>query len=125
MQPRCGPSRKTFTDSWTSSTAPTASIRDAERRSEARQEEEPGRPDADEEEPVSATEEDVARALRAAVFGLLLLPLQLYSLWLLARIAISDATLSGDQRRRMLIAAMLDVPVIGVSLYVLWVAFAG
>ena len=52
------------------------------------------------------------RALRAAVFGLILCPLQLYSLYLLASLLFLPEAPSPKMQKRAAIAAVLDVAVL-------------
>ncbi|KKL83136.1 hypothetical protein LCGC14_1977750, partial [marine sediment metagenome] len=66
--------------------------------------------DAEDDEPGFRMDEVVRRALRCALFGLLFWPLQLYSLWLLVRLALHGAPLGSANRRRVLIAFLLDLP---------------
>jgi hypothetical protein len=66
----------------------------------------------DEEHSMAETDELVARALRCAAFGLLLFPLQFYSIWLLGRIAVMAEDLSRSNRRRCIIAVLLDLYVV-------------
>jgi hypothetical protein len=78
----------------------------------------------DEDDPLqSPVDEDVARAFRAAIFGFIILPLQLYSLWLLAKIKFSGIPLSATTRRRMVITLLLNLPVVFVCLFLLWTMF--
>ena len=82
----------------------------------------------DENEDTPATTEadkTVARALDAAVIGLFLLPFQLYSLWLLARLATSPLPLTPRNRKRAILALLLDLPVIILISIWLWSLFSG
>ncbi|MHC4507992.1 MAG: putative signal transducing protein [Planctomycetota bacterium] len=54
------------------------------------------------------TNELVDRAFRAALLGVLFLPLQFYSVWLLLRIRRDYEPLSSADRRRILITVILD-----------------
>jgi hypothetical protein len=63
---------------------------------------------ADDEEPESPTDEVINRAFRAALLGVIFLPLQLYSVWLLLRIPRDHEPLSSENRRRVLAAVVLD-----------------
>ncbi len=58
----------------------------------------------------SAGDKTVDRALRAALLGLILLPLQLYSLWMLGRLAFSGEKVSHQKRRRVRLALLLNLP---------------
>ena len=72
-------------------------------RSDAEQLLELGGGDLDEPEPVpTSREQNAERAFRGAVFGLLVLPLQLYVFWLLLKVFVSDARLGPAQRHRAL-----------------------
>ena len=61
---------------------------------------------------VSPIDKIVKRAFLCAVLGLVWLPLQFYSLWLLTRIAFDPAPLSSANRRRILITILIDSLVI-------------
>ncbi|MEP3479989.1 MAG: hypothetical protein ABJZ55_12135 [Fuerstiella sp.] len=65
-----------------------------------------------EDEPESATDQIVGRARNAAVLGLLFLPLQLYSLWLLMRVAVDTAPTTPRNRRHILTTLMLDLQIV-------------
>ena len=80
--------------------------------------------DADQEAVLSPTDETVDRAFRAAILGLLLLPLQYYSLWLLADVAASDAGLTARSRRRAWFTLALDLPIIICTLLLAWIQFS-
>jgi len=72
---------------------------------------EPGEADADEPERVLTNrEQNAGRAFRGAVFGLLLLPLQLYVFWLLLQVCVSDEPLAADKRRQAIVAAAISLP---------------
>ncbi|MGZ3383236.1 MAG: putative signal transducing protein, partial [Isosphaeraceae bacterium] len=63
-----------------------------------------GRVEVDERElALTRREQNADRALRGAVLGLLLLPLQLYAFWLLLKVFVSDERLSPDKRRRTVV----------------------
>ena len=64
------------------------------------------------EEPLSANDKVVNRALRAALFGLIFLPLHLYSLWLLGGLLFSSQRLSYNGRWKAFLAAALDLPML-------------
>ena len=64
--------------------------------------------EACEDEYESPSSELVDRAFRAALLGLLFLPLQFYSVWLLVHIPAGGEPLSPADRRRVLIAILLD-----------------
>ena len=84
------------------------------------------RPEVDESEaePTSSTgDRTVDRALRAALLGLLLLPLQLYSLGLLGRLTFSSQKVSPRKRRRMALALLLNLPMLVILVVaILWLA---
>jgi hypothetical protein len=66
--------------------------------------------DVDEQEPPPSPADELAdRAFRAAVLGLLLCPLQLYSMWLLASLFILGEAPSPKMKTRALLAAVLDL----------------
>lgn len=64
------------------------------------------------EPPPSAADKTVDRAVRAALLGLLLLPLQLYSLWLPGRLLFSSQKVSPHKRRRIRLAVLLNLPML-------------
>jgi hypothetical protein len=72
---------------------------------------------------LSPREENASRALKSAIVGLFILPLQVYTAWLLCRIAVSsDDTLRPPYFRYAAVAALimiLDVLVSGSLLVVL------
>lgn len=61
----------------------------------------------------------VEQAFRAAVFGLIFFPLQLYSLWLLIRLLVSRRCISQSKYWQIAIAVMLNTPI----LVLLWLIF--
>jgi hypothetical protein len=72
-----------------------------------------------EDEPLTPSEENADRAFRAAVFGLLFLPLQLYVSWLLLNIFFSNEPLRPRQRSRALLAGVINVPFLLIFLVLL------
>jgi hypothetical protein len=78
--------------------------------------EQPGDPsagEAAEAEPVlTSREQNADRAFRGAVFGLLLLPLQLYVFWLLLKVFVSDERLGPEERRHAVVAAVINLPIL-------------
>jgi hypothetical protein len=60
----------------------------------------------------SPADEMVALALHTAVLGFVIPGFQLYSLWLLARIAKNAAPLTSANRRRVLLTCIADLPTI-------------
>lgn len=66
------------------------------------------------EPPANAREEAVVRASRAALFGLLLWPLQVYVLSLLLDVSQSEEPLRPEYRWRVVFALVLAVPITGV-----------
>jgi hypothetical protein len=70
---------------------------------------------------VSPVEQIVVRAFRAAVLGFFFLPLQLYSLWLVAGLWFSGENLSPSVRWRLVATAVLNLPVIVVIAVILHV----
>ncbi|MDE0297753.1 MAG: DUF2007 domain-containing protein [Candidatus Poribacteria bacterium] len=60
----------------------------------------------------SEADKTVDRAVRAALLGLILLPLQLYSLWLLGRLAFSRQNIITRKRRRIYLAVVLNLPML-------------
>ena len=72
--------------------------------------------------PLSTADKTVDRAVRAALLGLLLPPLQLYSLWMLGRLTLSNQKVSLNKHRRIRLAIVLNLPmlvILGVAF--LWV----
>jgi hypothetical protein len=79
-----------------------------------------GRVEVDEDEPVLTNREQNAdRALRGAILGLLLFPLQLYGFWLLLKVFVSDEHLGPSKRRNALVAAVINLPLTGLILLLL------
>ncbi len=81
-----------------------------------------GKTHKDEYEP--PTDELVDRAFRAAFLGLIFLPLQLYSVWLLLRIARDYKPLSSADRRRVLTTTILDTWMIACCIILFLTAFS-
>lgn len=75
--------------------------------------EEPSRP------PSNWREENARRAVRCALLGLLLWPLQLYAFWLLMKVLVSEEPLTAESRRLAVIAACINIPFILVCCWVL------
>ncbi len=65
------------------------------------------------------------RARITAVAGILLFPLQVYSLWLLARLAQSAERLSSKDRWWALAIVVIDLPGVWFCGYLLWAALGG
>lgn len=75
---------------------------------------------ADEDENVSPADETMARAFKAAILGILFLPLQLYSLYLLLSIARARDPLSPANRRKFALTLVLNAPIYFVLGFLLW-----
>jgi hypothetical protein len=61
------------------------------------------------EPPLTRREQDVDRALWSAIFGLAVFPpLEVYALWLLVKVFLSDERLSARRRRRGLVALIVS-----------------
>jgi len=73
-------------------------------------------PDEKPAEGLTSREQDADRALRSALLGLLVCPLQLYTIWLLIRIFFSNEPLRPDKRRKAWLAAAIIVPYVVVLL---------
>ncbi|HZU35229.1 MAG TPA: hypothetical protein VFA18_04955 [Gemmataceae bacterium] len=71
------------------------------------------------EPPPNVREQTARRAVRGAVLGLLLWPLQLYVFWLLLRVFLSDEPLTPETRRLATIAACINLPVIALCCWLL------
>jgi hypothetical protein len=69
---------------------------------------------------VSPTEELVGRAFAAAILGILFLPLQLYSIWLLLRISRDGEPLSSSERRKVVITIILDAWMLVLFVLFFW-----
>ena len=69
------------------------------------------------------TEELVTRALRSAVLGLLFLPLQIYSLWLLCRIGLNHRPLSTTHWKRVILSWICNLPILITCLFIIWATF--
>ncbi len=65
----------------------------------------------------SETDETVDRALRAARLGLIFLPLQVYSIWLLIGILLDRERLSPANRRRVRTAVILDMVIVVIVVF--------
>jgi hypothetical protein len=61
---------------------------------------------------LTARELDAVRALRGAVVGLLVPPLQFYVFWLLFKVFVSEERLTADKRRLALMAAVINIPAV-------------
>ncbi len=75
--------------------------------------------DADDDiEKLSWADQTADRAFRAAVIGLILfiLPIQIYSLWLLLRLLVSRRRISRNRRVKVIVALILDL----VNLFILF-----
>lgn len=81
--------------------------------------------ESESEPPSSAADKTVDRAVRAALLGLILFPffpLYFYSLWMLGRLLFSSQKVSPHKRRRIRLAALLNLPmlvILGVG--ILWI----
>ena len=74
------------------------------------------------EPPLTVREQTTDRALRAALFGILFVPLELYALWLLVKVFVSDEPLRAEKRRNALAAAIVTFLVL-LGLYFTFLAF--
>ena len=74
----------------------------------------------DENRIVSPSDETMDRAFRAAILGILFLPLQLYSLWLLLSTARARDPLSPAQWRKFVLTVVLNAPIMFVTGFLLW-----
>ena len=74
--------------------------------------------DADEFEPTPTTrDKNAERAFRGAIFGVLFFPLQFYVFYLLLRVFIAEEPLGDRERRKAIIAAIINLPfVIGLCI---------
>jgi hypothetical protein len=70
----------------------------------------------------SPANELVTSALRAAILGLIFLPLQIYSLWLLLRIARDGVPLNSSQRLRVFVTIIINVWMIVFFVLLFWTA---
>lgn len=68
-------------------------------------------------------EQDAARALRAAYFGILMQPLQLYAVWLLLGVWFSKERLGADYRRQAWKALAISGPFLFLWLLVIKIMF--
>lgn len=71
---------------------------------------------ADDDVSESPRERAAERAYRAAVLGLLLLPLQFYVFWLVVKVFASDDRLGPRPRRRAVVAGVISTPFVLVAL---------
>lgn len=65
--------------------------------------------DGEEEGPLSLREESAQRALKAALIGLVLFPLQFYAIWLLMKVCFYEGPLRPRLRRNAIWAAIVAV----------------
>jgi tetratricopeptide (TPR) repeat protein len=73
-----------------------------------------------ETEPTSR-EKNANRAAKAAILGLLLTPVQLYAFWLLLKVSFSKEHLGAVQRRRAMVAAVINLPMMfGCGIVAAW-----
>jgi len=74
--------------------------------------------EADEFEPAPTTRDKYAeRAFRGAIFGILFFPLQFYVFYLLLRVFLSEEPLGDRERRKAIIAGIINLPfVIGLCI---------
>lgn len=63
---------------------------------------------------ISWADETVERMFRAAIFGLIFLPIQLYSLWLLVRLIVSRRIASRNQWWKVFIAPFINIPMLSI-----------
>jgi hypothetical protein len=70
------------------------------------------REDEDEEEVLSDREKTANKAARAAVFGLLFWPLEVYAVWLLLKVYFSPERLTGRPRTNVKLASWITIPVV-------------
>jgi Putative prokaryotic signal transducing protein len=71
--------------------------------------------DDDYEPAPTARDQNATRAFRGAIFGVLFFPLQFYVFYLLLRVFISDEPLGDRERRKAIVAAIINLPfVIGL-----------
>ena len=77
--------------------------------------ERPADTSADEYEILSPREESAARALKSALIGLFLLPLQIYTAWLLLSVTAGSGTLRARFFWYAVIAAMIMIPDVVIS----------
>lgn len=76
-------------------------------------------PDVDEDSwKLSWADQTVERLFRAAVLGLMFLPLQLYSLWLLLRLLVSSRRVTPSQYWKISVALILNIPTIIMLLFI-------
>jgi hypothetical protein len=68
--------------------------------------------DASDEPEITSTlrEQTADRALRGALFGLLLFPLEFYVVWLLVKVFVSDEKLDRRRWRNAVVAAVISLP---------------
>jgi hypothetical protein len=88
--------------------AAAAEAAEPEEEVEEADEESPEASEEGDETTATPREVDAERAYKAAVFGLLLYPLQFYACWLLLAVYFSDERLEGTARRRAWVAAVIN-----------------
>ncbi len=67
---------------------------------------------------LSGADQTVERMFRIAVLGLMFLPLQLYSLWLLIRLLVSGRRVTSNQYWKIAVALFLSMPTIIILLFI-------
>lgn len=72
----------------------------------------PSRPKEDTEPPIPEREQDAVRALRSAVIGLFIPPLEIYAAYLLLKVCTSSGPLGAKARRQAWIAAGINLTLI-------------
>lgn len=71
--------------------------------------------EVDDEGPLpTVREQNADRALRAAILGLLFWPLELYVSWLLLKVLLSEERLASAQRRKAILATVINLPLLSV-----------
>ncbi|MCI0380170.1 MAG: hypothetical protein L0215_21510 [Gemmataceae bacterium] len=79
----------------------------------------------DEEPPLSEREQDALRAFMAAVWGMILWPLQIWAFLLLGSVLFSSERLEGLPRRRAKWAACINLPFIALGIFFVVTLFTG
>jgi hypothetical protein len=81
----------------------------------------PGVDDEEQELPLNEREENVERAYRAVLIGLVLSPVQFYATWILLDVWKSDLPLRPAIRHKLSRTIWLHLPMLAFAIFLLWV----
>jgi len=80
----------------------------------------PAADDEEDEPPLNAREENVERAYRAVLIGMIFTPVQLYATWVLLDVWKSDLALRPAISRKLRWAIGLHLPLLAFAIFLLW-----